>query len=76
VTDQRHQAGGLIPVSLIGHGARITIVVDIVHALEYLWRAAYAFHKDGTPEAEAWVEHQLVMLLGGASGGGSPRAYG
>lgn len=32
--------------------------------------AAYAFHKDGTPEPEAWVEHQLVKLLGGASGGG------
>ena len=50
-------------------GAQITIVLDIVHALEYLWRAAYAFHKDGTPDAETWVEHQLVKLLGGASGG-------
>jgi hypothetical protein len=26
----------------------ITIVLDIVHVLEYLWRAAYAFHADGT----------------------------
>ncbi len=50
-------------------GAKITIVLDLVHALEYLWRAAYAFHKDGTPAAEAWVEHQLVKLLAGASGG-------
>lgn len=50
-------------------GAKITIVLDIVHVLEYLWSAAYAFHKDGTPEAESWVEHQLVKLLAGASGG-------
>lgn len=50
-------------------GAEVTIVLDIVHALEYLWRAAYAFHKDGTPEAEGWVEHQLVKLLAGRSGG-------
>jgi hypothetical protein len=50
-------------------GAEITIVLDIVHVLEYLWRAAYAFHHDGTPEAEAWVEHQLVKLLGGRSAG-------
>ena len=50
-------------------GVKITIVLDIVHALEYLWRAAYAFHKDGTPEAESWVEHQLVKLLSGRSGG-------
>lgn len=49
--------------------AQITIVLDIVHVLEYLWRAAYAFHKDGTPDAEAWVEHQLVKLLSGRSGG-------
>jgi hypothetical protein len=49
--------------------ATITIVLDIVHVLEYLWRAAYAFNKDGTPEAEAWVEHQLVKLLDGRSGG-------
>jgi hypothetical protein len=50
-------------------GTEITIVLDIVHVLEYLWRAAYAFHKDGTPEAEAWVEHQLVKLLSGRSAG-------
>lgn len=50
-------------------GVEITIVLDIVHVLEYLWRAAYAFHKDGTSEAEVWVEHQLVKLLGGRSGG-------
>lgn len=50
-------------------GAAITIVLDIVHVIEYLWTAAYAFHKEGTPEAEAWVEHQLVRLLDGRSGG-------
>gem|GEM_PF-4129137 len=44
-------------------------MLGIVHALEYLWRAAYAFHADGTPAAEAWVEHQLVKLLSGRSGG-------
>lgn len=50
-------------------GVEITIVLDIVHVLEYLWRAAYAFHQDGTSEAEAWVEHQLVKLLSGRSAG-------
>lgn len=50
-------------------GAKITIVLDIVHVLEYLWRAAYAFHAEGTTEAEAWVEHQLQRLLQGRSGG-------
>ena len=47
----------------------ITIVLDIVHVLEYVWRAAYAFHAEGTPEAERWVEDRLLALLHGRSGG-------
>lgn len=50
-------------------GAKITIVLDIVHVLEYLWRAAHAFHTSGTPEAEQWVECRLLALLNGRSGG-------
>jgi hypothetical protein len=50
-------------------GAAVTIVLDIVHVLEYLWRAAYAFHAAGTPEAEQWVEGRLLALLQGRSGG-------
>jgi hypothetical protein len=50
-------------------GATITIVLDAVHVIEYLWRAAYAFHAAGTIAAELWVENQLLKLLAGASGG-------
>jgi hypothetical protein len=50
-------------------GVKITIVLDIVHVLEYLWRAAHAFHADGTKEAQAWVECRLLALLNGRSGG-------
>lgn len=50
-------------------GVKITIVLDIVHVLEYLWRAAHAFHPDGTKEAQEWVECRLLALLNGGSGG-------
>ncbi len=50
-------------------GVKITIVLDIVHVLEYLWRAAYAFHADGTKQAQEWVECRLLALLNGHSGG-------
>lgn len=50
-------------------GVEITIVLDIVHVLEYLWTAAYAFHPDGTDEAEQWVKCRLLALLNGRSGG-------
>ncbi len=49
--------------------AEITIVLDIVHVLEYLWRAAYAFSSEGTDDAESWVECRLLALLNGRSGG-------
>lgn len=50
-------------------GATITIVLDIVHVLEYLWHAAYAFHDEGTIAAERWVENRLLKLLTGGTGG-------
>jgi len=50
-------------------GVKITIVLDIVHVLEYLWRAAYAFHAEGTPGAQEWVECRLLALLNGRNGG-------
>jgi len=50
-------------------GVKITIVLDIVHVLEYLWRAAYAFHAEGTEQAQDWVECRLLALLSGRSGG-------
>ena len=48
---------------------QVQIVLDIVHVLEYLWRAAYAFHKPGTEEAQTWVRQRLFALLEGRSGG-------
>jgi len=46
-------------------GVEITIVLDIVHVLEYLWHAAYAFETAGTEAAEKWVEDRLHALLTG-----------
>ena len=50
-------------------GVEITIQLDVVHVLEYLWRAAYAFHPESSPEAEKWVEDRFLALLSGRSGG-------
>jgi hypothetical protein len=50
-------------------GVEITLVLDLVHVLEYLWHAAYAFHAAGSDEAEKWVEARLLALLNGRSGG-------
>ena len=47
---------------------KATIVLDFIHVLEYLWKAAYCFHPPGSEQAEAWVaERALRILKGNAS---------
>jgi hypothetical protein len=43
-------------------------IIDIFHVLEYLWKAAYVFYREGSPEAEAFVYQRLRMLLEGKVG--------
>jgi hypothetical protein len=50
-------------------GVSVTLIVDIVHVLEYLWLAARALFEGSTPEAETWVGHRLLSLLTGRTGG-------
>lgn len=50
------------------HGVQLTIVLDVIHVLEYLWKAAWAFHAEGDKAAEAWVDERLLEILRGKSG--------
>lgn len=50
------------------HGVRLVIVLDIVHVIEYVWRAAWAFFEKGTKEAEAWVGERVLEILRGRGG--------
>lgn len=46
----------------------ITIVLDFVHVLEYLWKAAWCFFTEGDKAAEIWVaEHSRRVLAGKSS---------
>lgn len=55
-------------------GVEITIVLDVIHVLEYLWKAAYSFHSAGTDEAETWVENRFLALLNGQTGAEAARS--
>ncbi len=48
-------------------GVVLTIVLDLMHVLGYLWKAAFVFHKEGSEQAQAWVTERLVRLLHGHS---------
>jgi len=47
--------------------ARRGVAVHIlrIHVLEYLWKAAWCFHADGDPHAEAWASTHAISMLSG-----------
>jgi len=47
------------------YGVPITIVLDVIHVSEYLWKAVTAFHAEGSKDAEAWVSERLLQVLRG-----------
>lgn len=49
------------------HGISITIVCDIIHVVEYLWKAAWAFFEKGDRTAEGWVNERFIKILEGKS---------
>ena len=48
---------------------KVTIIVDVVHVIEYVWKAARALFGEANPDAEPWVSNRLLELFGGRSGG-------
>lgn len=45
----------------------ITILIDLIHVLEYLWKAAWCFFTEGDPAAEEWVRHRALATLDGGA---------
>ncbi len=46
-------------------GVTVTIVIDFIHVLEYLWKAAWSFFDKGEPASEEWVADQARKILHG-----------
>jgi len=47
------------------YGVELTIILDVIHAIEYLWRATTAVHGEGKPETERIVTERLLKVLDG-----------
>ena len=43
----------------------VSVIVDFIHVLEYLWKATWCFHPEGDPAAEEWVKHHAHTILSG-----------
>ena len=61
LTDGAHALQDQMRTALPGH----TLVLDIIHAVEYLWSAANALLGERHPDRTAWVRTHLLLLLHG-----------
>lgn len=48
-------------------GVEVVILVDFIHVLEYLWKAAWCFFEEADPAAERWVQDHAFTILQGRS---------
>lgn len=47
------------------HEVNLTIIMDIIHIIEYLWKAARVFYTETSHETEKWVTERLLKILQG-----------
>jgi hypothetical protein len=50
------------------NGLDLTIIVDLIHVIEYLWDAARVFHPDPGAQLENWVRYRLFEIVRGKAG--------
>src|SRR6202521_4462137 len=44
---------------------KVTLILDLMHALEKLWKGAYVFHAEASLEADLWVMDRALRILSG-----------
>jgi hypothetical protein len=55
----------MIRAQAAARGVGLVILIDFIHVLEYLWKAAWCFHPPRDPAIEAWVTAQGLGILHG-----------
>src|SRR6266702_5068416 len=55
----------LIQAQAAARGITLVILIDFIHVLEYLWKAAWCFHAPRDPAMEDWVTAQGLDILHG-----------
>jgi hypothetical protein len=48
-----------------GYGVQVTILIDLIHVTQYLWKAAGSFFYPGEAAARDWVREQTAKILAG-----------
>ena len=65
VVDGNNHQIDRIQTEAANRGIGLSVVIDFVHVLEYLWGAAWCFYREADPAAEAWVAARALAVLDG-----------
>ena len=55
----------LVEEAAAARGVDVTVILDIIHVVEYVWKAAHAFHREGSPELTCWAWTRVRDILEG-----------
>ena len=53
---------------LVDRALGVTLILDLIHVLDKLWKAVHVFHVEGSLEAELWVLDRTLRILFGEVG--------
>ena len=55
----------LVEAGAAAYGVDVTVILDIIHVVEYVWRAGRVFHREGSPELTHWAWTRVRSILEG-----------
>jgi hypothetical protein len=55
----------LVEEAAAARGVDVTVILDIIHVVEYVWKAAHAFHPAGSLELACWAWTRVGRILEG-----------
>ena len=55
----------LVEAGAAAYGVDVTVILDIIHVVEYVWKAAHVFHREGSPELACWAWTRVRDILAG-----------
>ena len=65
LVDGNRQQIDTIRAQAASRGVAVSIVIDFVHVLECVWKAAWTFFYPGDPDAQTWVARHARTILNG-----------
>ena len=55
----------LVEAGAAAYGVDVTVILDIIHVVEYVWKAAHVFHREASPELACWAWTRVRDILEG-----------